>query len=116
MALCTDGGKGVVSMAIPVEGEEDLYVVGLGNTISAIRWSPSDPDVHTVKPTVLHATNDFQFNDAKCDPRGRLWTGGWTGLEGGFGQVGGRGCERAEVPTQTHIHAQESHGFSASIH
>lgn len=81
LPLRTDGGsdKQVVSMAIPVEGEKDLWIVGLGNTLSAIRWSASDPDTHTVKPTILHATNDYQFNDAKCDPQGRLWIGGCTG-------------------------------------
>ncbi|XP_064110835.1 regucalcin-like [Macrobrachium nipponense] len=71
-----DGGAAeTVSVVIPVEGEPELFVVGLGNTLSVVRWSVSDADQITVKPSVIQTTTDDHFNDAKCDPQGRLWAG-----------------------------------------
>lgn len=73
-----DGGAAeTLSAVIPVEGEKDLFIVTLGMTLCLVRWSTSDPDEHTVKPQVLHTVEDesHHINDAKCDPRGRLWAG-----------------------------------------
>lgn len=71
-----DGGVAeTVSAVIPVEGEPELFVVGLGKTLSVVRWSIQDPDQMTVKPVVIQTTTDDHFNDAKCDPQGRLWAG-----------------------------------------
>lgn len=68
-----------VSLVIPVEGDRDLFLVGLGRSLAVVRWAVSDPDRHAVKAeAVLHTdpqspTN--RFNDGKCDPQGRLWAG-----------------------------------------
>ncbi|KAK8730707.1 hypothetical protein OTU49_007878, partial [Cherax quadricarinatus] len=64
-----------VSMVIPVEDDPEMMVVALGKNLSVVHWSVDDPDIHTTKPKVLHTTTDHRFNDAKCDPQGRLWAG-----------------------------------------
>ncbi|XP_069191091.1 regucalcin-like [Procambarus clarkii] len=74
--LVEDGGVAeVISVVIPVEGEPDLLLVGMGKTLCVVRWSPDDPDSHTVTAKVIQTTTDDHFNDAKCDPQGRLWAG-----------------------------------------
>lgn len=71
-----DGGAAeVVSAVIPIAGEPELYLVALGKNLSVVRWSTSDPDQHTATPKIIQTTTDDHFNDAKCDPRGRLWAG-----------------------------------------
>lgn len=73
-----------MSLVIPVEGDRDLFVVGLGRSLAVVRWAVSDPDRHTVKAeavlhTVDHQSPTNRLNDGKCDPQGRLWAG--TNLE-----------------------------------
>ncbi|XP_042869417.1 regucalcin-like [Penaeus japonicus] len=71
-----DGGEAkTVTMVIPIEGSQDLYLISVGNRICVVRWRTEDPDEHTVRPRVLRDTKDSHFNDAKCDPSGRLWVG-----------------------------------------
>ncbi|KAK3877111.1 hypothetical protein Pcinc_018146 [Petrolisthes cinctipes] len=71
-----DGGTSkMVNFVIPVEGEPELMVVGVGNKVSLVHWPPSDPDSHTTTPITLHTFTDDHFNVAKCDPQGRLWAG-----------------------------------------
>lgn len=71
-----DGGAAeVVSAVLPIASEPDLYLVALGKNLSVVRWSTSDPDQHTATTKVIQTTTDDHFNDAKCDPQGRLWAG-----------------------------------------
>lgn len=69
-----------MSLVIPVEGDRDLFLVGLGRSLAVVRWAVSDPDRHAVKAEAVLHTVDPQsptnrFNDGKCDPQGRLWAG-----------------------------------------
>lgn len=69
-----------VSLVIPVKGDRDLFLVGLGRSLAVVRWAVSDPDRHTVKAeavlhTVDHQSPTNRLNDGKCDPQGRLWAG-----------------------------------------
>ncbi|XP_050700348.1 uncharacterized protein LOC126987425 [Eriocheir sinensis] len=69
-----------VSFAIPVEGQGDLYVIGQGRSLSLVEWPESDPDLHIREVKVTLHTVEGQksgnrFNDAKCDPEGRLFAG-----------------------------------------
>lgn len=65
----------VITAAIPVEGERNIYVGVEGNHITLLHWATYDPDDHNATSRVIHTTEDYAFNDAKCDPRGRLWAG-----------------------------------------
>ncbi|KAL7633391.1 UNVERIFIED_CONTAM: hypothetical protein RMT77_016262 [Armadillidium vulgare] len=73
-----DGGKSV-SFVVPVEGEKDVYAAGVGTTLSLVHWPEGGSDYQTRKPyrllTVDKHVADTRFNDAKCDPKGRLWAG-----------------------------------------
>lgn len=77
-----DGGATkTVTFVIPLEGgEPGQLVVSLGNRVSLLNWPPSQSDdEHTASPTAtLHVTTDDHFNDAKCDPQGRLWAGRYS--------------------------------------
>ena len=75
-----DGGSGEsVTVIIPIKNKEDFYVVTKGRSYAVIKWCISDPDHHTVKPSILHTVDvNFPknfFNDGKCDSQGRFWAG-----------------------------------------
>ena len=80
----TEAGEygSTVSFIIPVlnANHPDLYVIGHGRSIALVDWPESDPDSHSKKiKVVLEAVDGDsptnRFNDAKCDPQGRLWAG-----------------------------------------
>jgi sugar lactone lactonase YvrE len=61
-----------VSAAVPVEGQRDQVVVTVGRRICLMhRVSGELHDLSEVDQDKPHN----RFNDAKCDPQGRLWAG-----------------------------------------
>ncbi|MPC99418.1 hypothetical protein E2C01_094831 [Portunus trituberculatus] len=62
-------------MVMPVEGEDQVYMVGLGKTLSVVRWPKGVTDSRPVKLQVVYRTEDPHMNDGKCDGKGRLWFG-----------------------------------------
>ncbi|KAL7633389.1 UNVERIFIED_CONTAM: hypothetical protein RMT77_016260 [Armadillidium vulgare] len=74
------GTGSTVSFIIPVEGAEDIFIVSVGTSIALIKWSPAEPENQTKKPILLLSLDakegqHVQFNDAKCDSKGRLYIG-----------------------------------------
>ncbi|KAB7494060.1 Regucalcin [Armadillidium nasatum] len=74
------GTGSTVSFIIPVEGAQDIFVISVGTSIALIKWSPTEPENQTKKPILLLSLNakeaqHVQFNDAKCDTKGRLYIG-----------------------------------------
>lgn len=66
-----------VTLVVPVEGQDNKYVVGVGRTLQLMEW-----DGKTTTPTSLSGMFSVEpnnpgnrFNDGKCDARGRLWAG-----------------------------------------
>ncbi|XP_076052230.1 regucalcin-like [Oratosquilla oratoria] len=75
-----DVGSGPnLTVIVPVDGAPDLFVVTLGRSFAVVEWKHSDPDYHVVTPVVLQTVDEHNkstfFNDGKCDPSGRLWSG-----------------------------------------
>jgi len=69
----------VVSMIIPFQGEEGQFIVSRGNTLLKLDWATGET---TLLATLPPNPNGYErFNDAKCDPQGRLFIG--TVLESG---------------------------------
>lgn len=68
---------GMPTFIIPVDGKKNHFVVGLGRKVLEIEWDGTQ-DAAKVLRTIVEV--DFEdphnrFNDAKADPRGRLFAG-----------------------------------------
>lgn len=62
---------------IPVEGRAQHFVVGVGRKVVEIQWDGSQGGARVLR-TVAEVdldNPDNRFNDAKADPRGRLFAG-----------------------------------------
>ncbi|XP_044258190.1 regucalcin-like [Tribolium madens] len=69
------------SFVIPVQGKKDQFVISLNNELVIISWDGGSDKIGIVENL---ATIDNNFNDAKCDPKGRLWAGSQTLDENDF--------------------------------
>ncbi|KAG6453937.1 hypothetical protein O3G_MSEX008390 [Manduca sexta] len=68
---------GMPTFIIPVDGKRNHFVVGLNRKVVEIEWSGEMNAAKVVK-TVAEVDQDNpknRFNDAKADPRGRLFAG-----------------------------------------
>ncbi|XP_034950944.1 regucalcin-like isoform X2 [Chelonus insularis] len=68
----------IMSVAVPIDGKENSYVVGSGTNLVEIYWNrhfnDTDPDVEIIR-TVDSTRLYNRFNDGKVDPKGRFWAG-----------------------------------------
>ncbi|CAG9787985.1 unnamed protein product [Diatraea saccharalis] len=68
---------GMPTFIIPVEGKKHHFVVGLDRRVVEVHWS-GEHDAATVLRTIATVDEhspDNRLNDAKADPRGRLFAG-----------------------------------------
>jgi gluconolactonase len=70
-------GHDSVGLVVPVEGEINKYVIGLGRSLRVMEWDGNSSNLTSLK--TLHVVDDGnpngRFNDGKCDSSGRLWAG-----------------------------------------
>ncbi|KAK9869823.1 hypothetical protein WA026_003552 [Henosepilachna vigintioctopunctata] len=69
-----------VTFIIPVEGEKNKFVVGLGRDIVIVVWDGTSDKVEEIKKLAevdndSPETSENRLNDGKCDASGRLWAG-----------------------------------------
>ncbi|CAD6207149.1 GSCOCG00010136001-RA-CDS [Cotesia congregata] len=69
---------GQVGFAIPLSGRNNTFIAGCKTSIIILHWDPSTNNLnpeYRVISQVDQDISDTRFNDAKVDPRGRLWAG-----------------------------------------
>lgn len=75
----TFAGNQIVSFIIPIEGNENRFLIAQGRSLIAVTWDGISDKVTDVEKVgeVEDApeTIDNQINDAKADRTGRLWFG-----------------------------------------
>jgi gluconolactonase len=66
-----------VTLVVPVQGQENKYVIGVGRTLQLMDWDgrSATPTSLTTMYTVEPENPGNRWNDGKCDTRGRLWAG-----------------------------------------
>jgi len=65
-----------VGFVIPIAGEQGLFVIGLGTTLSSLRWNLNETTSKVVRLTTVDKDKpDNRWNDAKADNNGYLWAG-----------------------------------------
>lgn len=62
---------------IPVEDTADQFVVSSGKKVVLVEWAGQDGGAKVLKvlTEVEQNSTETRFNDAKCDPSGRLFAG-----------------------------------------
>nr|XP_023014141.1 regucalcin-like [Leptinotarsa decemlineata] len=66
-----------VSIIIPVKGKTDQFVISLERELVVVTWD-GESDKPSKVEKLYEVDKDIKknvFNDGKCDPSGRLWTG-----------------------------------------
>ncbi|XP_063826542.1 regucalcin-like isoform X1 [Ostrinia nubilalis] len=68
---------GMPTFIIPVEGRPHHFVVGLNRKVVEIQWNGHENAARVLRTVaeVDHENPNNRFNDAKADPRGRLFAG-----------------------------------------
>lgn len=62
---------------IPIDGKKNHFVVGLNRKVVEVEWNGEENSAKVLR-TVVEVDQDNpqnRFNDAKADPRGRLFAG-----------------------------------------
>ena len=74
MTTISDGRP---SCIVPVEGAKDKYLIAHERDLQVLEWDGQSAAPSSLKTltTVEEDRPKNHFNDGKCDPRGRLWTG-----------------------------------------
>jgi len=69
--------QGEAALVVPVEGEANKYIVGVGRSLLLMEWDgrSTEPTSLTNMFTVEPDQPDNSWNDGKCDSKGRLWAG-----------------------------------------
>ncbi|XP_052754797.1 regucalcin-like isoform X3 [Galleria mellonella] len=68
---------GRTTFIIPIEGKRCHFVVGLERKVVEVRWAGEDGGASLLR-TIVEVDQEYpdnRFNDAKADPRGRLFAG-----------------------------------------
>ena len=99
--------EGLVSMIVPYADDPNLFLVSNWNQVLRLNWTSGQSEVIT---TVSPETGRERFNDAKCDPRGRLFIGTVLEREGGAVVPNGGALYRLDGKNLTQV----ARGFSIS--
>uniref|UniRef100_V5GXT7 Regucalcin n=1 Tax=Anoplophora glabripennis TaxID=217634 RepID=V5GXT7_ANOGL len=65
----------MVSIIIPVKGEKDTFLIGRERELLIITWDGKSDKVSVLKKLKIESDLGTNFNDGKCDSKGRLWIG-----------------------------------------
>lgn len=78
LTVAPDSTGKAVSFVLPCDDDPDLLLIGHGRSVSAVHWSADAPLKSAGPGQAITAVDEGQqtrFNDAKCDPSGRVWAG-----------------------------------------
>ncbi|KAI4465925.1 regucalcin [Holotrichia oblita] len=79
-------GEKNVSFIIPVEGQDNTFVIGYGNEVAKLVWdgvSDKIDSLETIAELKNTSERSHRFNDGKADPNGQLWAGVFIPKVGG---------------------------------
>lgn len=70
-------GIDVIGFVVPVKNTPDQFILGTMTNLTLIKWNgtSANGEILRVLGTVEHDKINTRFNDAKADPKGRLFAG-----------------------------------------